>query len=86
MSLKKLQNDQVWDELESIRSKSTAQQEEKDSFETELTTINERQVGMGNQLREGEYACIFTLILTWIGVTKRECQMKESAGLWIFKL
>ena len=56
----KLQNDQVWDELESIRNKSTAQQEEKDSLVTELTTIKERQVGMENQLREGEYVSIFT--------------------------
>lgn len=58
----KLQNDQVWDELESIRNKSTAQQEEKASLVAELTTIKERQVGMENQLREGEYAGIFTLI------------------------
>merc|ERR1712106_121330 len=62
-SISDLQNDQVWDELEAARNKSSAQQEQKDAHETELASIKERQITMENELRE---------------VTSRECQMKTD--------
>ena len=54
-SRSKLQNDQVWDELEAARNKSSAQQEQKDAHETELVSIKERQIKMENELREGNF-------------------------------